>query len=130
MKAATRRLLPLVLPLALGACGGGVWFGFGDGFDDIPPSISLTSNVTTVAAGGPVTLIAAAADENGVEEVRFYRDDGGTANLLCSDGSEPFQCVTNAPNDGRTALVVFARATDTEGNTSQSSAISIVITPP
>lgn len=123
-----RRLPIALLPLALAACGGGVWFGIGDGFDDVPPSISLTSNLATVAAGAPVTLIAAAADEGGVDEVRFYRDDNGTPNLLCSDGSEPFECVTNAPNDGRTSMVVFARATDHDGNTSQSSAIAIAIT--
>lgn len=128
MAFALRRLLPALLPLALAACGGGIWFGIGDGFDDVPPSISLTSNVASVAAGGPVTLIAAAADENGVDEVRFYRDDAGVPNLLCSDGSEPFECVTTAPNDGRTSMAVFARATDNEGNTSQSSAIAIAIT--
>lgn len=125
-----RRWLPFIAPLALAACGGGIWIGFGDGFDDQPPSISLTSNVTAVASGGSVTLIAAAADENGVEEVRFYRDDNGVPNLLCSDGSEPFECVTTAPNDGRTSMAVFARASDPDGNTSQSSAIAITITAP
>jgi hypothetical protein len=124
-----RSALALAAPLALASCGGSLSFGFGTGFDDMPPSISVTSNVTTVQAGQSVTVVAAAADENGVVDVRFYRDDGGVANLICTDESEPFQCTVIAPADGRTSMTVFARARDPDDNTSQSAAIAIAITP-
>lgn len=124
-----RSALALPVPLGLAACGGSLSFGFGTVFDDVPPSISVTSNVGTVQAGQAVTVIAAAADENGVVDVRFYRDDNGVANLICTDASEPYQCVVTAPGDGRTSMSVFARARDPDGNTSQSDTLTITITP-
>jgi hypothetical protein len=126
---AWRSALALAAPLALASCGGSLSFGFGTGFDDVPPAISVTSNATTVQAGQAVTVVAAAADENGVVDVRFYRDDGGVANLVCTDETEPYQCQITAPADGRSSMAVFARARDPDGNTSQSSALGITITP-
>lgn len=127
MQVLLRRLTSLLVTLPLAACGGGLWIGIGDPIDNDPPSISLTSSVNTVAAGGLVTLAAAAADEDGVANVSFYRDDDGIATLLCSDDREPYTCEVTAPTDGRGALVVFAQATDLRGNTSQSFAIIITI---
>lgn len=117
------------LPL-LASCGGGFSFGFGNGLDDDEaPTVSISSNVSTVQAGQSLTLSATASDDGNVQGVDFFRDDNGTGMALCSDDSEPFQCVVNAPNDGRTAMTVYARARDDDGNTTRSASLTITITP-
>jgi hypothetical protein len=115
----------------LSACGGGLSIGIGiDGdFDFSPPSISLAAAQGNVQAGQGVMLVAAAADENGIDSVAFYRLDNGGAVLLGSDGTEPFEWQAVAPSDGRTSMFVFARATDRAGNQADSKSVQIGITP-
>jgi hypothetical protein len=126
-RAAARALV--VLPaLLLPGCGGGIFVGFDSGFDDFPPSVSIAS-VASVQAGQPVQLVAAAADESGIDSVAFFRLDGSDAVLLGSDGSEPYEWTTTAPTDGRTTLRVFARARDNAGNRADSDVLSIAVTP-
>jgi hypothetical protein len=126
-----RSMLALVAPLAFAACGGGISFGIGigDGFDDFPPSVSIAAAVDTIQAGQMLTLVAAAADENGIDDVVFFRVDGGTFTALGSDGSRPYEWTTVVPTDGRTELIVFARARDNAGNTADSEPITIAVTP-
>jgi len=121
--------LGLAAALAVNGCGGGIWFGIGDDFDDLLPVVSLAASVTTVPAGQPVRLVAAAADENGIDSVAFFRIDPGGAVFLDSDGVAPYETVVTAPTDGRTTLSVFARATDGAGNRNDSSVVTIAITP-
>jgi len=109
----------------LGACGGGVFFGF----DDAPPAVSLTTAASSVAAGQSVRFVAAAADESGIDSVAFYRVDGNGTVLLGSDSAEPYEWNVVAPADGRTSLSVFARATDNSGNQSDSATVTIAVTP-
>ncbi len=115
----------------LAGCGGGISFGIGigDGFDDFPPSVSIATPVTSIQAGQMLTLVAAASDESGIDDVAFYRVDGGTFTALGSDGSTPYEWTTVVPTDGRTTLTVFARARDNAGNTADSQAITIAVTP-
>jgi len=126
-----RRVFPFVAALCVGACGGGLSVGIGNdfGFDDSPPSVSLVTSVASVQAGQDLRLVAAAADENGIDNVAFYRIDNGIPVLLGSDGAEPFEWTTTVPNDGRTTLSVFARATDNAGNRADSSVVTIAVTP-
>ena len=123
-----RRLLAAVV-LALHGCGGGVFVGFGSVFDDSPPSVTLTSAASSVAAGQPVRVVAAAADENGIARVSFYRLDTAGAVLLGDDRNEPYEWSVIAPTDGRTTLTVFARALDNEGNSADSVAVTLTVTP-
>jgi hypothetical protein len=130
-----RRLLrcfvaPLLSALLAG-CGGAISFGIGigDGFDESPPSVSITTPVTSIQAGQQLTLVGAASDENGIDDVVFYRVDGGTFTALGSDGRAPYEWTTVVPTDGRTSLTVFARARDNAGNTADSQAITITVTP-
>jgi len=109
----------------LGACGGGIYFGF----DNAPPAVSLTTAAGSVAAGQSVRFVAAAADESGIDSVAFYRVDGNGAVLLGSDGSEPYEWNVTAPADGRNSLSVFARATDNSGNQTDSATVTISVTP-
>jgi hypothetical protein len=123
--------LCLVAALSLGGCGGGVSFGFsGNFFDDIPPSVSLATPATSVRAGDPVRLVAAASDsDSGVDSVTFFRVETQGNTFLGTDRNAPYELTTTAPADGRTSLVVFARARDFDGNVSDSNAVTIVVTP-
>ena len=115
----------------LAACGGGVSIGIGyDGaFDFSSPSVSLAAAQSSVRAGQPVDLVAAAADESGIESVEFYRRDDDRVVLLGTDGNEPFQWQATAPADGRTSVRLFARANDRAGNWADSETVTVTVTP-
>ena len=119
------------LTLGLAACGGGFSLGIniGDDFDFSPPSISIAASPSAVRAGDSVRIVAAAADESGIEAVSFYRLDGNSAVLLGSVGSEPYQWLVVAPGDGRATLRVFATALDRAGNRADSGTVSVDIVP-
>jgi len=122
-------LLPAAL-LALSACGGGFYVEWGNGIDDLgPPSVSLVASPSTVQAGQTVLLAAAASDENGIDEVTFYRLDGSSAVLLGGDSHSPYEWSLSAPTDGRSTLRVFARATDNTGHWADSSVLTLTVTP-
>lgn len=127
-----RRWTPLcwLACTALAGCGGGVsiGFGLGDSIDRSPPSVSLAAAPTSVAAGQPVRLIAAAADENGIDVVAFFRLDNGQQQPLGTLGRAPYELTVNAPDDGRTVLTVFARAIDNFGNRADSALVNVAVT--
>ena len=139
LASARRRLRAVFLALcvapvlSLHGCGGGIWLGFGDGFgdgfDDFSPTVTLASAVTSVQAGQTLRLVAAAADENGIESVAFHRIEGAGSVLLGRDFSVPYELVVTAPADGRTSMSVFARATDNQGRQADSAVVTIAITP-
>lgn len=124
---AAARVAAVVAMLALGACGGGVYWGFG-GVDDTPPSVTIATAATTVQAGQSVRFVAAASDVNGIDEVVFYRVDTGGSVEVGRDGSAPYEANVVAPADGRTSLGVFARAIDNTGNHADSSTVSVTVT--
>jgi len=124
-----RRCAVLLLPLSVAACGGGIFIGFGGGIDDGPPSVSLAAGQTSVPAGATLRVVAAAADENGIDDVAFYRLDGNDAVRLGSDGSEPYEWQVPVPTDGRSTLQLFARATDGFGNRADSNVLTLTVTP-
>ncbi len=127
------RLAAAAAAVALAGCGVSFGIGIGDddwGWDDLPPYVTITSPVTTIAAGQPISFVADASDpESGIDDVRFYRVDGGTYTVLGGDGSAPYEWTTTAPDDGRTTLVVFARARDHAGNSKDSALLTITVTP-
>lgn len=135
-RAAARFALAIIMmasALLLSACGGGfnLYYSYSDGdpFDVRPPSVSLAAAQTSVIAGQTAQFVAAAADENGIEFVEFFRVDGAGAVLLGSDRTEPYEWAVLAPADGRGSLSVFARATDRAGNSADSSTVSVTIVP-
>jgi hypothetical protein len=113
----------------LAACGGGITIGFGSGsaFDNSPPSVSIAASSGTAVPGQLLTLVAAAADESGVDTVIFFRFDGGVATALGSLGRPPYELSTVVPADGRTNYAVFARAIDNAGNRADSAALVLPI---
>ncbi len=120
------RAATAVLPLTLVACGGGVYLDY---WDDDPPDVSLAASSTSALAGGSVRLVAAAADRDGIDQVRFYRYDGSTAVRIGTDDRAPYEWDLLVPADGRTSVIVFARAIDDFGNYNDSNAVTISITP-
>ena len=119
----------LVATIWLSGCGGGLIIRWGPGFDDSPPSVTLSAAATAVPAGQPAQFVAAASDDNGVDHVAFFRVDANGTQLLGRDFSAPYEWSVIAPTDGRSSLTVFARAVDFEGNIADSPAVTINVTP-
>lgn len=118
------------ITLLLAGCGGGLYLGWGDCCDSGAPSVSITTAQTSVAAGGSLHVVAAASDnDSGIDEVAFYRVDGGSDTRLGSDGSAPYEWDVPVPADGRSSVSVFARARDGAGNTADSNRLTIAVTP-
>lgn len=124
-----RRLAVAAFSLAaLAGCGGGLYLEFSD-IDELPPVVELAAAATSGTAGAPVRLVAAAADEHGIDHVSFYRYDGNTSVRLGSDASPPYDWQLLLPSDGRTSVTVYARAVDTHGNVGDSNLVTVAITP-
>ena len=118
------------ITLLLAGCGGGLYLGWGDCCDSGAPSVSITTAQTSVAAGGSLRVVAAAShSDSGIDEVAFYRVDGGIDTRLGSDGSAPYAWDVPVPADGRSSVSVFARARDGAGNTADSNRLTIAVTP-
>ena len=118
------------ITLLLAGCGGGLYLGWGNCCDSGAPSVSITTAQTSVAAGGSLHVVAAASDnDSGIDEVAFYRVDGGIDTRLGSDGSAPYAWDVPVPADGRSSVSVFARARDGAGNTADSNRLTIAVTP-
>lgn len=125
-----KRLASLAATLLLAGCGGGLYIGWGDYDDDGAPSVSITTAQTSVPAGGTLRVVAAASDDDsGIDEVAFYRVDGGTDTRLGSDGSAPYEWNVPVPADGRSTVSVFAVARDGAGNTASSNRLTVTVTP-
>lgn len=117
----------MVLPL-LASCGGGLWVSIGDlDGDGRDPSVSLVAAASAVAPGGTLEVAAAAADADGIEEVAFYRRDGNAWVFLGSDRQPPYEWSVPVPADGRSALEVFARATDRSGAQADSAVLTVSV---
>ncbi len=89
-----------------------------------PPSVSITSpsNGTTYTAGANITINANASDNDGsISLVEFYQ--GSTK--LGEDASSPYSYTWNNVSAGNYSLT--ARATDNQGATTTSSAVSITV---
>lgn len=107
----------LLAAAALAGCGGGIYLGWGD--DDFgPPSVNLAAAVASVPP----------ADENGIDEVALYRIDDGRAVFVASDVSAPYEWDVLVPDDGRTTLRLFARATDGWGERADSRELVLTVT--
>jgi len=116
----------------LAACGGGFYVGIGGGDGgDASPSVSITTAAGSAPAGGSVRVVAAAADDYRIDSVAFFRVDNGAAVLLGQvprTADDRYEWLVAVPDDGRSTLVVFARAIDDAGQRSDSAALSLPVT--
>jgi len=124
------RLAAASLTLVLAGCGGGLFLGFGDVgfFDSSPPSVSLAT-ANSAQRGQTVRLSAAAADDFGIDQVAFFRDEGIDVVLLGADGNAPYEQDTQIPLNAVGSVQYFARATDIDGNVTQSERVSVTVLP-
>ena len=124
-----RWLAATAVLLSLAGCGGGIWINYADDNWDVrPPSVSIAAAASSVPPGGTLRVVAAAADESGIDEVAFFRRDAGGWTLLGRDRSEPYEWLVDVPADGRTVVELFARATDRSGLSADSAVIAVPVT--
>jgi hypothetical protein len=113
--------------LALAGCGGGIFLGFGDDFDD-PPSVNLAVTPGVAGVGEIVRLVAAASDDFAVHEVAFFRlDTDGRSQLLGSDRSFPYELDAAIPDTLTPTVQFFARAIDDIGQASDSALVAVTV---
>lgn len=119
--------IPLVAA-ALGGCGGGLWIGYSDFDDDDLPRVSLVASVDSAVPGETIRLSAAASDDDGIDQVRFYRVLGdGSVLRLGDDDGEPYQWDTVLPSTSASQVRYFARAFDRFGNWNDSDTVSVTL---
>ncbi len=92
--------------------------------DPTPPSVTLTSPASGAVLSGVATLSATASDNVGVQRVEFYR---GTT-LLGTDTTAPYSYAWTTTSVVNGAYSLTARAFDTQGNQTTSTAVGITVT--
>jgi hypothetical protein len=121
-----------VAALLLAGCGGGISLGYtwvdDPDYIDAPPVVQMSPLPPVVQVGGTLRLGAAAADEDGIDEVAFYRIDGPFATFLGADQVPPYQVDTVIPGD-RFTVSYFARAFDRAGRRTDSAVVSADVVP-
>ena len=127
-KAVTRaRLTAGSLMFALAGCGGGFFLLFVESdFVSEPPSVSVTT-ATSAQRGETIRLSADAADDIGIDQVAFFRDEGVDGVLLGADGDAPYELDTQIPLTAVGTVQYFARATDLDGNVTRSATVSVTL---
>ncbi|WP_434383595.1 extracellular catalytic domain type 1 short-chain-length polyhydroxyalkanoate depolymerase [Melittangium boletus] len=99
------------------------FFGL-DNSDTTAPSVALTAPGSGASVSGTVKLTASASDNVGVAQVEFLVD-GASVGI---DTAAPYEAAWNSATAANGAHTLLARATDTAGNTTPSSAVSVTVT--
>ncbi len=99
------------------------FFGL-DNSDTTAPSVALTAPGSGASVSGTVKLTASASDNVGVAQVEFLVD-GASVGI---DTAAPYEAAWNSATAANGAHTLLARATDTAGNTTTSSAVSVTVT--
>src|SRR5207248_9087715 len=98
------------------------------GADTTPPSVALTAPADGATVGGNVSLAATASDNNAVDHIDFLVN----GNTVGSDTTSPYTSSWNSASLADGQATITARAVDSAGNSSTSTARTITIdnTPP
>ncbi|WP_130431429.1 hypothetical protein [Rivibacter subsaxonicus] len=113
--------------LLLAGCGGGIdeWFSQSE---NEPPTIALAAAPTPVAPGQMLVLVAAASDDEGIDEVAFFRVEAdGALTRLGADGEAPFLWTQEVASGATGTLRYQARATDTDGKSTDSLIVEVEV---
>ena len=91
--------------------------------DTTSPTATITSptNGSVVMRNSSVTISANAADNVGVESVRFYVN----SSLICTDNTAPYSCSWKVPKKSNATYNIQAEAKDVAGNIGSSAAIKV-----
>jgi beta-glucosidase len=92
--------------------------------DTTPPTVSITSPTNGAVISGSVTVTANASDNVAVSNVQFRLD---AQNIGGPDTSSPYSVVLDASSIGNGTHQLTALATDTSGNQTLSSAITVTV---
>jgi peptidoglycan/xylan/chitin deacetylase (PgdA/CDA1 family) len=92
--------------------------------DSSPPTASLTSPTAGATLGGTVTLSASASDNVAVDHVDFLVD--GT--VVATSTAAPYSVSWNSQSVSDGKHTITARAADSAGNTTTSSAVTVTVT--
>jgi hypothetical protein len=135
MKISRRHLLlPAIAVACLAACSGSLYIGYDGSSEanspDARPTVSLASSAETLTQAGTITLIAAAADDHGIVDVRFYSLDGNIQNLLGTVASLPYRRTVALTRANNGPVYFFARARDTADQSADSPAITVMVSIP
>ena len=119
----------LVLAIGIAGCGGGLYLGIGGGDNDQPPTVALAASASEGLPGAVVRLVAAAADDFGIDQVTFLRREAnGTDTVLATDMAEPYQVDVTLPSaPSGTVLRYLARARDDAGQSRDSALLEITV---
>ena len=134
MKFLRRRFVVVAaIAASVAACSGSLYIGYDGGSGnhaDARPTVSLASSTDTVTQPGTITLIAAATDDHGIVDVRFYSLDGNIQNLLGTVTSPPYRLPVALARANNGPVYFFARARDTADQTADSPAITVMVAIP
>jgi hypothetical protein len=117
-----------LLAAVLAGCGGGLQLGIGTNSND-PPSVALVAGAASGVRGNALVLFADASDDDLVSRVVFFRvNDDDTSTELGSDSSRPFTLEVTLPDVDTisgTSVRYFARAVDSDDDTTDSATVSV-----
>jgi hypothetical protein len=119
-----RRLVLSSLGVALAA----VAAGCGGGDSDDPPTITLSAIPTSGLVGATITLSADADDDEGLQEVRFYRVASNSEELLATFTARPYLMQTTIPMGASGSVTYRATAVDDDDQDTDSNAVVITVT--
>lgn len=92
--------------------------------DTTPPTVSITSPADGATVSNTITVAADASDDVAVAGVQFLLDG---ANLGAEDTTSPYSLSWNTTNATNGPHTLTARARDTGGNSTLSSAVSVTV---
>ncbi len=98
----------------------------GDNPDTKAPVVTLASPQDGATVSGMVTIAADASDDTGVKFVEFFADQIKLANSTIYNPPYEYQWDTSSLASGSNH-VIYAKATDTSGNKSNSQAVTVTI---
>jgi hypothetical protein len=93
------------------------------GTTDDPPTVSISSPSNGATVSNTITVSANASDDNGVSKVEFFRNN----TLIGTDTSSPYSISWNTTTVSNADYILTARATDSTGQTTTSSGISVTV---
>jgi hypothetical protein len=130
-----RHCQPLLLCVVAGlsACSGSLYIGYDGGSGNSPdarPTVTLAASTDVVIQAGTINLVAAAADDHGISDVRFYSLDGNIQNLLGTVSSAPYRLPVSLTRANNGPVYFFARARDNANQTADSAAITVTVAIP